>query len=239
MKMTVIVISAILLTYVVGQYFYSRHFAEQARRLTQTVYTDTATLGQSGNHLHMLVAGDSLGAGIGASSFETSLAGRVASHLADGNKVTITNHSRSGARMADLMNTPAPARSDVTVLVISSNDLLHFTDLRQFRVTTEQVIERYTANTKQLVVIGPGNIGGTAGIIPPPLRPVYRYRHGKYAEILRDVSAKYSHVEYIDPVADEAPRGKVYGPTVSSVDKFHLNDEGYRYWADLVIAALK
>jgi lysophospholipase L1-like esterase len=231
-------ILAVLLVYIVGQFMYSRYYSKQAGRLTKTVYTDAATLGQSGNHLDMLVVGDSLGAGIGASSFETSLAGRVASHLAEGNKVTVTNNSRSGARMADLMNTPAPARTDVTVLVISSNDLLHFTDLRQFRVTTEQVIERYAANAKQLVVIGPGNIGGTAGIIPPPMRPVYRYRHGKYAAILREVSAPYDHVTYIDPV-NEVPQGKVYGPTVSSVDKFHLNDEGYRYWADLVIAALK
>jgi len=91
-----------VIVYLVPQAAYSGYYLRKAGILTKTEYTQNLKLGDKDKPtLKVFISGDSIAAGVGASSFETSTAGRLASFLAMKNKLTFINEAKSGTRMAD------------------------------------------------------------------------------------------------------------------------------------------
>ena len=185
--------------------------------------------------IKVFLAGDSVAAGVGASSFDTSIGGRLANSLAKNNWVTFTNVAVSGSRMADLTTVPEE-KQDIIVLFIASNDLFHFTNLREFENSTTEALERYSKKAKKVILIGPADIGG-ATAIPLILKPVYAIQWPKYAAIMMTVAAKHSNVTYIYP-ADYKEKLQSYGH-IEAIDGFHPNDNGHKFWAQLILSKIK
>ena len=217
--------------YFVVQLLYSGFFLLKSRSLVERTHTGDFILGRGPEYL-MLVAGDSVGAGIGASSFDTSLVGRTAKYLSKNRTVKLSNKSVSGYRMHDLLRVNLPSREqDLILLVISSNDLFHFTDLNRFKKDTGDVLKVFAPKAKKVILIGPGRIFD-AGAIPLFLKPVYKILGKSYANILTNESKRYKNVIYVDPL--EADLEKELYPATNASDNFHPNDEGHKFWFDLI-----
>ena len=67
-----------------GYIAYTYWGIKRAYSLAGITYTSPCELGDSSaKKMRLLIAGDSIGTGVGATSFEASVAGRISSHLAN------------------------------------------------------------------------------------------------------------------------------------------------------------
>lgn len=199
--------------------------------MVKNSHTEDMTLGEGKEYL-LFAAGDSVGAGVGASTFETSVVGRVAEYLSRNRSVKLTNKSVSGYKMHDILKiTPPSKKHDLILLIVSSNNLFRFTNLTDFKKDTEEVFKRYAPKADKIIIIGPGRIFD-AGAIPLMLKPLYGFMGWKYAGIMRTESLKYKNIIYINPFETKMMKDN-YQDTSAS-DHFHPNDEGHRFWFDLI-----
>lgn len=218
-----LIVLTLILAYVTIQTIYSGYYLRRAGILTKTEYTQDVNIGNPGSPtLKVFMSGDSIAAGVGASSFETSTSGRLANFLAKDNHLIFVNEATSGTRMEDLLKLLAPKeKQDLIVLIVSSNDLFHFTNLGNFEKSTQKVLEKYSKLGKKLIILGPGRVS-TAPALPLPLRWLYKIQYPKYVNIIEKTANKYSNVVHIKPTVPQ--KG-----TFAS-DKFHPNDEGHNVW---------
>lgn len=232
MRMILALILLIFGIYLITQAIYSIYYFRIATKLSQTTYARRTQLGNNTKPpLKVFIDGDSVGAGVGATSFETSLAGRIGNFLSENYFVEFENKSVSGKKMADVLSDVPANFQDVTVLVISSNNLFRFTELGQFTNDTKKVFELFAPKTKKLILIGPGRVADS-NAIPLIMKPLYRHQGKKYAEIISTEAKKYQNIAHVNPQSGESSEKK-YGYTLSS-DKFHPNDSGHTYWFDLL-----
>ena len=231
MKLLIIAV-AVIAIYVIAQAAFSGYFFRKGKELTKMSYAGTTEYGEKSKpEFKLFMAGDSLAAGVGASNANKSLAGRVAGSF-PGKHVVFTNIAVSGSRMKDLTAFPNKTQ-DLTILVISSNDLYHFTNHKQLEAETGKALQQYARKSRRVILVGPGNIGG-ATAIPLTFRPFYSWQRPKYAAIMKQAASKYKNVTFVNP-ADFSK--KPYGHTEAS-DGFHPNDNGHRYWADVILSGI-
>ncbi len=224
----------IVAAYIITQLFFTGYLSNKAKKLPKVPYAGVTEHGKKSKPVfRVFLAGDSIAAGVGASSPESSMAGRLAYGLAKSHHVLFNNSAVSGSRMADMAKLPAE-RQNLVVLVISSNDLYHFTPLKKFELETQKVLSAYSNLSKETIIVGPGNIGG-ATAVPLIMRPFYNLQKPKYAAILKRASSSYPNVSYVNPADFNI---KSYGHT-EAADGFHPNDNGHRFWADLVLSEIR
>lgn len=169
----------------------------------------------------LVVLGDSLAQGIGASSPQASYAGRLQTHLGGPAVVPVLNLSRSGARIADVLRTQLPAlaasgvRPVAVVCTVGSNDILHSFRLRTVRRSFEELVDA----------------------LPPDAVLATLPEQGSRVGALMNRTIRRRASAEGRPVADVGRalttwRGRVSG------DAFHPNDEGYAVWFEAVRAVL-
>lgn len=203
----------------------------KSRALVITVFVGEKVLG-NGKQFKLFVLGDSVGAGVGATSFEKSVVGRVANELAKNHQVHLINNSVSGYQMKDVLEAPPPSeKQDVLLIIAGSNNLFHFTNLKAFSTDTGNVLKKFSPLASKVILVGPGRVFD-ADAIPFFLKPIYKIQGKKYAQILKEEAGKFGSVEYVNPLSTEISHDK-YGATSAS-DNFHPNDEGHRFWFDLI-----
>ncbi len=228
----------ILIIYVVVQTLFSRYYLKVGKEISKITFNKTGQVGDQTNPpLKLFISGDSVGAGVGAETFEKSVPGRTAQFLSRKYVVDYRNESISGSRMADLLTLPKPSeKQDVMLLIISSNDLFRFTDLEKFETDTKKVIEMYLPLTKKLIILGPGRVFDAAAI-PFPLRIYYKIKSSDYGDIIKRQIAPYPNITNVD-LTKIPPSKKEYGNNISAIDQFHPNNEGHRFWFEQIIPAL-
>lgn len=217
----------IALFYIAAQFAYSKHHFKKARDLSKVVYTKSFKLiGKGKSKLKILMVGDSIAAGVGASSFENSIPGRLVKYFSGSHRLDFINKARAGMKIRDLLDIPLPkVKQDIVVLIVSSNDVFHFTNLNEFSDSVVEVLDKYSKLTKKLIFLGPGKIS-TAPALALPIRIIYKTLESRYTSILEEKTSKYSNVTYIKP--GNPPRGTFAN------DKFHPNDEGHRVGFEVI-----
>ncbi len=227
------IVGVIILAYIIVQSAYSGYFFSKSGELAKKTYVGKKTLGNPKNpEFHLFLDGDSVGAGVGASSFETSVGGRISGFYAQKYYVHFVNQSISGSAMNSLVDRLLPdEKQNLTVLIISSNDLFHFSSVSNFKPDTRKVLERYSKNTDKLIIIGPGRIFDSTAI-PIVIRPIYQFAAWNYSKIIASEAKNFSKVVYVNPLITKINRSN-YGYESAS-DGFHPNDEGHRFWFDLI-----
>lgn len=238
MKKMLLIILAIIVIYVVLQTLYSFYYLNIGGALAKTIYARTVKLGDSKNpQFSIFINGDSVGAGVEATSFENSVAGRLGNYLAEKYYVDFENVSVSGFKMHDVLTSKAPTETkDLIVLIVSSNNLFRFTDLDDFKIDTRAVLAKYSPLAKKLVIVGPGRIIDSQAV-PVVFLPFYHLQGPKYAQVIDEAAKKYTNVVHVNPLLHKLDT-KIYGKNTSAADKFHPNDEGQRYWFDLIKESL-
>lgn len=228
----------LILTYILVQAAYSTYYSRKGMALAKITYTQDLVLGDPKDPpLKVFIDGDSVGAGVGATSFEKSLVGRLSGYLAKDHYVALKNESINGSKMTDMLLRNVPSeKQDLIILIVSSNDLFHFTNLGEFEKSTSEVLQKYAKLTSKLIIQGPGRVFD-APALPLPVRFIYKLQAPKYAAIIANEAKKYQNVLHVNPINPPIDlTGYGHG---SSPDKFHPDDEGYRFWFDMLKPSLK
>ena len=227
-----ILLAIILL--VVLYFLFCYYRIKKAYSLAEFTYANWADFGNKSNKkFRLFIAGDSIGTGVGATCFENSVAGRIAIYLAKKYQVMLKNASVNGSKVKNLLSIKIPEeKQSLTVIFISSNDLIRFTNLNDFKENAAKALEKFSKFSGKIIVIGPGNVW-LAKFLPLPLRIIYLLRGPKYADALKEASAKFRNAIYINSLTPSKSLGK-YRQSYYSSDKFHPNDEGYKFWFEMV-----
>jgi len=223
----------LILLYIVAQILYSAYYARRSAELNKTTWAGKGELGDNSQPtFRLFIAGDSIAAGVGSSRFETSVTGRLANYFAKDHFVSYENVSKTGDKMKNLLTQSVPIEEqDLIVLIVSSNDHFRFTDYKEFEESTKKVFERYAPKAKRLIIIGPGDIAAPA-TIPLVLKPIYLLRGPKYAQIIDQAAKSYPNIIHVNPLIP--PEGLPAYEHTYAIDNFHPNDEGHKYWFDMI-----
>lgn len=125
---------------------YAAYHLRRARELTLRPFNEPIVAGTGGATppMRVLIAGDSIAAGIGATSPDRTVGGRLAAFLAETRVVEVRNEAVSGSTMADIAGRTLPEeRQDLIVLIGGSNDLFQFRPVERFAEETRRAMERY------------------------------------------------------------------------------------------------
>ncbi len=233
----IIFIVGVILLLIAAQVLYSRHYFRISSQLVKNDHVGKHEFGEKKNpEFKLFFGGDSVGAGVGATSLETSVSGYTAKYLAKDKFVILDNQSVSGTKMRDLAKRELPeGKWDAAVLIVSSNDLFRFANLEEFKKSTEKVVSEYSKISEKVIIVGPGRVFDSPAV-PVLIRPIYRWRAGAYIKVMDEEIKKYKNVVHISPI--NPPAGLTQVANWESPDKFHPGDEGQKYWFEMIKTAL-
>lgn len=196
----------------------------------------------SGSPIRLLMLGDSLAAGLGASHRKQTLGARlakgVARHFSRPVKLRTAAivGSESHALADQLDSLPAGYRPDVAVIVIGGNDVTHLIPPE----SAVKHLERAITRLRELgvpVVVGTCPDLGTLRPVPQPLRSVLSLMSRRMAAVQTRATERAGGVPVslrraVGPLFREAPN------EMFSVDQFHPSAEGYRRTAKALLPAV-
>lgn len=163
---------------------------------------------------HLLVLGDSIMQGIGASRLRYSLAGRVAHYveLRTGKNVYIENRSLTGGKVRDVAQDQIPQAdidsADLIIVTVSANDALRKTPIAEYRDHLQTIADSLPANKTILADV--------------PRVGLY----SKYQPAFDEVVGKhpYRRASFYDAEQSSSMFSIIAG------DFFHPNNKGYQIW---------
>lgn len=200
-----------------------------SKRLVEKAIPFSIERGNAGPRI--LIVGDSLGVGVGASSPEHSLAGLIASEYPE---VSIDNRSVSGAKISDALAQLAPTenRYDLVYIHVGANDVIGFTNLAEVQKNAEALFKAAKEKSDSVIIMQSGSVG-FAPIFPQPLDWLYIWRTKRAYVIVQDEAAK-AGVVYVDLYRERSEDPFLKDPDMFFADDgLHPTDEGYRAWFDL------
>ncbi len=165
--------------------------------------------------IHLVTLGDSIMQGIGASRPVKGLAGLAAEYITrrTGRVVRLTNLSRTGAKVADVLADQLPlaplADADIVLVCVSANDAIKRVPLPEYRAQLDTLLSRLPADKTVIADVA-----------------LVKAR-GSYQPTMRELAD--SHGIARAPVAS-AFAGTGSPLRIVAGDFFHPNDRGYRIW---------
>lgn len=181
----------------------------------------------------LLVLGDSTAVGVGASTPEESVPGRLAAYR---KYTSVENHAVSGATVSDLPSQIQQIQQnhyDTILVQIGANDMTRFHDEEQVAASLKEILLPLKEKSKEIILISAGNLGG-ARAIPYPLRPLATRVNKKYHKAFEDM-AKVAGINYINLYTDPHSDPFILEPNVYfAADSFHPSSAGYGVWFDII-----
>lgn len=173
--------------------------------------------------------GDSLTAGVGATSEQKTYPYLVAKLLAQKKnaQVTVVNLGVPGATSADVLNQQVPQaiklHPDVITLAIGINDMLNRVPVGVFQKNLISIVDSLTGTTKSLNIINIPYLGNSQAYWPP-YRCYFDWQTKHYNSFLNATIDLYALTR------DQA----FTNPNYYSIDGFHPSDEGYKFWSNII-----
>lgn len=207
----------------------------------------TATVGDGGAPVRLVVLGDSTAAGVGALTVAGSLPVLVAERVADtlDRPVDVLGHGVSGARTQDVRADQIPLLAaidghdpDVVVVAVGSNDVTHLTPPWTLRERSAALLAEAAdaAGGAPVVLAGIPQFRGV-GAIPQPLRSIVVAYAGPLRDAQRAAVAEArrggADVRFVDIAREASPRFAGV-PEAMSADEYHPSAVGYGFWADAI-----
>jgi lysophospholipase L1-like esterase len=138
----------------------------------------------------LLVLGDSLSVGVGASSPHRSVAGRIAQACPG---LAVVNRARSGARVADVVGQLRAAprgRWDVVLIAAGGNDAAAGTPVRRLAADADAMLASALRMSPRVVVATAASLGAIP-ILPWPARPWLERRSRRVRDVLQAACARH------------------------------------------------
>jgi lysophospholipase L1-like esterase len=224
----------LIITYALQQYYRIRRLIKIGEDLVAATKPYRRTLASP--KLRILVAGDSTGYGVGASTDTASLAGLVGAKYPEAD---IVNVSVSGARLAGLsaqLHLQPDRAFDLVLLHIGGNDVVyrtHYQDIKN-RVTENLVLAQ--SKGKKVLLTSTGNVGAVR-LLPWVSRWYFEIRSRRVRQIFKTAVANLnsSDVRYTDLFRERHVDPYVKNPDMHfASDQFHPSDTGYADWFALM-----
>ena len=190
--------------------------------------------------LRMVVAGDSTGAGVGASRTESTVGARLAATIADGAQraVSLRTVAVSGARAGDLaaqVDRAVELAPEVVVILIGANDATHLTPRDSMHRDLGAAVRRLNEAGAR-VVVGTCPDLGAATAFPQPLRALAGWR-GRAVGVTERSAVRLAGGVAVDLAAETGPSFRAQPELMLSADRFHPSDAGYALWAKALAPA--
>ncbi|GAB3319231.1 SGNH/GDSL hydrolase family protein [Geodermatophilus aquaeductus] len=178
--------------------------------------------------LRLVVLGDSIAYGTGATRVEDGLGPRLAQVLrGEGIDTDLTVLAVPGAVSRDLaaqVRRAAPLGADLAVVVIGANDLARFLPADVATAALGAAVRDLRAAGTDVVVV-PAPDMSSVPFVPPALRPVVRAA----CALLQQRQAEVAVAHGATVAAVSAEVGSAFGldPSLFSADRFHPSSAGY------------
>lgn len=195
----------------------------------------------SGKQARLIAIGDSIIAGVGATTLSKALVGQTASALAVslGSCIEWTALGISGYNSEKVLNRLVPELPDIpadyVILSVGVNDVTGLTTLRQWRQNLNLLVAGLQTHSPNAVVAVAGLPPlHSFPLLPQPLRAVFGMRSRSLDEELRKVLHDLPNCVYVP--LDFDPDPSKFAP-----DGYHPSEEGYaeygRHMADELFKA--
>ncbi|MEE9913915.1 MAG: SGNH/GDSL hydrolase family protein [Deltaproteobacteria bacterium] len=190
----------------------------------------------SGSPLRLLILGDSAAAGVGVSTQNEALSGRLVSALGSDFRVSWTLMAQTGhtaKAVLAALETASPEVFDVVVTSIGVNDVTHGTKIRKWINQQRQIIDllqsKFHARYILLSSLPPMHLFPA---LPQPLRWYLGMRARRFNGLLTEIAADCSRCEL---VTTHFPLEDAY----MAADGFHPGALAYSLWAAQIAAAIR
>lgn len=184
----------------------------------------------------ILVVGDSLAVGTGATRAEDTIAGRI--HQ-DFPHAEIINISQNGAEMKEVAEelNQVSGRFDLVVITGGANNIIHFRNFGEAKSDAELMVKNAKEKSDRVVWLASGNIG-LAPIWPWPLGQIYTHKTRKYHAEFRSV-AEEGGVQFVNLFMERNEDIFAKDPRrYYSSDGLHPSGDGYGVWYEALTASL-
>ncbi|MFP4401799.1 MAG: SGNH/GDSL hydrolase family protein [Candidatus Nanoarchaeia archaeon] len=205
----------------------------------------TLNLTTKTKNISVLLTGDSIAYGVGASSINYSLHYHLLDYFKynyNNYNIRVENRAKIGNKIDDLINqTQKNKRGEeekynITIIVIGSNDVLYFTPFSIFEENMKTVLKQYSNVSKDIVIIGPGRLYDTTGL-PITLRLIYDKTSHYYSQIYKNLASENENIVYINPLNNSLNISS-FNNTLAQ-DGIHPNNEGHKYWQEMIVQGIK
>jgi lysophospholipase L1-like esterase len=152
----------------------------------------------------------------------------------------LRSFAMGGARMThvlrDQIDRLVAFGPDIAVVVVGTNDAIHFTPLADVHASCTRLVSRVAAAVPEVLLGGVGDLANIARV-QWPLAAALRRRGRLVDGIIRGVAAQHDNVHYVDVSRADADfrRG---GVALLAPDLFHPNRDGHALWAGVSQGAL-
>ncbi len=239
----IIIIVAIIGIYLNRAYAYIYSRFELTKAPIETTYMTEKPLLEKGAPITYVAIGDSLTAGVGASSVSSSLPALLAEKLTaqNGAQVSVKNLGMPGATSLSLVTKSILDLSQydpqLVTIFIGTNDVHNFVPLDVFKTNLLTVVNAIKQTTKaDIYLINIPYLGAT-DLVFPPYDVYFKAQLRQYNTVIDEVSQE-TNVNLIDLyTASEKPLRA--DPRLYSIDRFHPSDSGYTLWANLIYGYFK
>lgn len=178
----------------------------------------------------ILIIGDSVAKGVGASKKENTFEGFLRK---DFPKAKIENHAVSGAKAKDVLKQIKKTKEkkyDLIIMNFGMNDIFHFTDYKEIRGETKKLLNSVGEKGKKIIFSTGGDIDLAPKIIWP-LNKIFSGKERKLIRMFRRFSKKLG-ITYVDLLKERKVKKQIMKNPKKylSKDNLHPNDEGYKLW---------
>lgn len=186
--------------------------------------------------------GDSTAYGIGV----TDAADGVAARVAGPRDERVVMLAVSGDTMADLTRDQLPEVAalapDRVYVSIGANDVTHLTSKDSFGAGYRALLRALPADS-EVVVLGVPDMGAPPRLLQP-LRAIAGLRGRQLDAVVRDAVAdakadRPGATTYVDIAGPTGPPFRRDPARYFADDRYHPSADGYRLWADAVLAAVE
>ena len=192
----------------------------------------------SGKQKKLFAVGDSIIAGVGASSLSRALVGQASLALAGALKCRVEWRARgeigasSATVLRELINPEQAAGADFIVLSVGVNDITSLTRISSWKKNLAGLLERFTALSPSAVVAVAGIPPlGSFPLLPQPLRAVFGVRGQCFDQAARRVVTDFPNAVHIPLDFDTRPEK-------FAADGFHPSEQGYAEFGEAVAAGI-
>jgi len=190
---------------------------------------------EGGPALAVTWLGDSTAAGVGASKPGTALPRLVAAGL--DRPVDLTVLAVSGDRVGDVLDGQLPelGRVDLVLISVGANDVTHLTRRSTFERQYAGLLAGIPDGV-EVVALGVPDMGAVPRFAQP-LRTVAGWRGRQLATSVQEVG-EAAGARFVDIAGETGPVFRRDPGRSFAGDRYHPSDEGYRRWAEAVLAVL-
>jgi lysophospholipase L1-like esterase len=188
----------------------------------------------SGKKFHLIAIGDSIIAGVGATTLAKALVGQTAEKLSRLCNCSITwkTLGRIGAVSKQVIEQLVPQlpekRPDVLVVSAGVNDITSLSSVAKWRQHLSSLLEALGSYAPDAIIAVAG-IPPLRGfpVLPQPMRALFGIRGKTFDKVARDVIAQHENAIHVPLDFDPEPQ-------MFSADGFHPSEESYRVFGEMM-----